>query len=90
MRLCLQVEPDFCTLIIKKDSRSEGSAPCVWGLSAGNALASGVASIGEGGVLGRSLEWRVSWDNAAGMDMWVHPRGGEWSVEGVSGTPMGE
>jgi hypothetical protein len=30
----------FCTLRVKKKSRSEGSAPCVGGLSAGSAFAS--------------------------------------------------
>ena len=54
------LEPDFGTLRVKKDSRSEDSVPCVWEVSAGSALASGSASRGDGGVLGRSSEWRVS------------------------------
>jgi len=54
------LEPAFCTLRVKKDSRSEGNAPCVWELSAGSALAPGSPSRGEGGALGWSSEWRVS------------------------------
>ncbi len=38
---------------VKKKSHSEGSVPWVWGLFAGNALASGSASRGEGGEQGR-------------------------------------
>ena len=50
------LEPAFWTLRFKKDSRSESSAPCVWVISAGNALGPGSTSRVEGGILGRSSE----------------------------------
>jgi len=84
------LDPAFWTLGVKNNSRSEGSAPCVWELSTGSALAPGSASRGEGRVLGRSLEMRVSWDNSVGIDVWVCPRSGELSIAGLPCTPMGE
>ena len=61
------LDPAFCTLRVKKDSRSKGSASWVLGLSADNALAPGFASRGGRGVLGKSSEWRVSLDDSSWM-----------------------
>ena len=71
------LEPASRMFRVKTDSRSEGNAPYVWGLSAGSALASGPASRGEGGGLGRSLEWRISWDDSSWMIVWMCSRSGE-------------
>ena len=46
------LEPTFYTLRIKKESLSEGNAPCVAVLFAHKALASRSATRGEGGGLG--------------------------------------
>ena len=54
------LKPAFCTLRVKKESRSEGNVPCIGGLSAGSALASGSASRGEGAGSGRPSEYRDS------------------------------
>ncbi len=54
------LEHVFCTLRVIKERRSEGSAPCIGGTSAGSALASGSASEVEGGGMGRLSDWRDS------------------------------
>ena len=71
------LEPAFCTLRVKTDSRSEGSAPCVWGLFAGNALSSGLVSRGGGGGLRRLSEWRASSDESSWMHVGICLESGE-------------
>ncbi len=53
------LEPACCASRVKKESRSEGSAPWGWVFFAGCALVSGSASKGMGGEPGRSSAGRV-------------------------------